>query len=194
MSGPMPAEVLERLRVCHVPVRWVMGNADRCAVTAPADAPYMDRWAHGRLSPGQRAFVAGWEPTVRVGDVLVCHAVPTNDEDKITMLTPPGRLAGFLEGVHARVVVGGHVHHQFTRRSGGTTWVNAGSVGMPYEGRPGAFWLAVRDGHPELRCTPYDLAAAISAIRATGYAEADDYASVLRGEVTPREAAEAFEP
>ena len=42
----------------------------------------------------------------------------------------------------------GHTHHQFDRRVGDLRIVNAGSVGMPYEGEVAAFWTLVEDGEP----------------------------------------------
>ena len=47
--------------------------------------------------------------------------------------------------------------------------VNAGSVGMPYEGEVAAFWLAVEDGEPSFRRTPFDVERAIAEIRASGW-------------------------
>jgi predicted phosphodiesterase len=38
-------------------------------------------------------------------------------------------------------VVCGHTHMQFDRTVAGVRVVNAGSVGMPYEDEPGAYWL-----------------------------------------------------
>jgi hypothetical protein len=37
-------------------------------------------------------------------------------------------------------------------------FINAGSVGLPYEGDGAARWLWLADGEPELRSTPYDAA------------------------------------
>ena len=68
----------------------------------------------------------------------------------------------------------GHTHHQFELRAGEQRVVNAGSVGMPYEGRAGAFWLLVADGEPELRRTEYDVEAAEAALRASGFPDVDD--------------------
>jgi hypothetical protein len=42
----------------------------------------------------------------------------------------------------------------------GVRFVNAGSVGLPYEGDGDARWLWIEDGVPELRRTAYDAAAA----------------------------------
>ena len=54
----------------------------------------------------------------------------------------------------------GHTHQQDDRIVGGVRFVNAGSVGLPYEGDGAARWLWVADGVPELRQTPYDAARA----------------------------------
>jgi predicted phosphodiesterase len=61
-------------------------------------------------------------------------------------------LRAALRGVREPLVVGGHTHQQAIRElPGGPTYVNAGSVGLPFEGRAGAFWLLLRDGVPTHR-------------------------------------------
>ena len=45
---------------------------------------------------------------------------------------------------------------QLDRRVDGIRWVNAGSVGMPYEGEVAAFW-ALLGPDVELRRTPFDV-------------------------------------
>ena len=69
----------------------------------------------------------------------------------VTRLSPPERWAAALAGVTARLVVAGHTHQQDDRTVGGVRFVNAGSVGLPYEGDGAARWLWVADGEPELR-------------------------------------------
>jgi diadenosine tetraphosphatase ApaH/serine/threonine PP2A family protein phosphatase len=71
-------------------------------------------------------------------------------------------------------VVCGHTHHQFELRARERRVVNAGSVGMPYEGRAGAFWLLVTDAEPEPRRTDYDVQAAAAALRASGFPDVED--------------------
>jgi hypothetical protein len=67
-----------------------------------------------------------------------------------------------------------YTHRQFIRKvRDGLTYANAGSIGLPYEGRPGAFWMMVNEGRPELRETSYDLAAAVKELRAAGFAKFD---------------------
>jgi hypothetical protein len=51
--------------------------------------------------------------------------------------------------------------------------LNAGSVGMPYEGDAAAFWLLLGPG-AELRRTAYDVPAAVAALRATGMPAVED--------------------
>ena len=84
--------------------------------------------------------------------VLYCHATPqddTSDHDRRPRRTTCSQAT--FGGVEERVVVIGHTHHQFERRDGDVRVVNAGSVGMPYEGEVAAFWRAVEDGEPSFR-------------------------------------------
>jgi len=78
----------------------------------------------------------------------------------LTRLSSTERYADALAGVEAAVVVAGHTHQQDNRRVGDVRFVNAGSVGLPYEGDGAARWLWVADGEPQLRATEYDAAAA----------------------------------
>ena len=86
----------------------------------------------------------------------------------------------------------GHTHHQFDRRIGDTRVVNAGSIGMPYEGRPGAYW-ALLGPDVELRRTEYDFAAAAEAIRATSYPDPEEKIELLTSPPSAEEAAEVLE-
>jgi diadenosine tetraphosphatase ApaH/serine/threonine PP2A family protein phosphatase len=71
------------------------------------------------------------------------------------------------------VIVCGHTHVQFDRAHRGKRVVNAGSVGMHLEGRPGAYWLLLGPD-VELRRTAYDVEDAARQIRATGYPDPDE--------------------
>ena len=73
-------------------------------------------------------------------------------------------------------MVAGHTHVQFDRTVGARRFINAGSVGMPYEDEPGAYWALIGD-EVSLRRTSYDYAAAAEAIKATGYPPADELIS-----------------
>jgi predicted phosphodiesterase len=173
-------------------VRFVRGNADRGMVEGVEQG--LGEWAAKQIDDDERAFLSSFELTVVVDDVLYCHATPYDDEPFVTVLTP-GELARSIIGdVDQPVVVIGHTHAQFDRDLGDVRLVNAGSVGMPYEGRPGAYWALVRDGEPELRRTDYDLDAAAERIRAGGWPLADRWIPEnLLSVPTAEEAAEFFE-
>ena len=205
-AGPMPAEVLDRLAALEVPVRWVRGNADREMVASfdrgdtdpaahPDDPPArVDAYAAGRITRAHRDLMASFEDAVSLEGALFCHGSPRDDNEIITKLTPVERLAPMLEGVSEALVVCGHTHHQFDLRAGGQRVVNAGSVGMPYQGDAAAFWLLVEDGEPEFRRTDIDVDAVAAAIRASGYPDADDLVKTSYTEpVTADEVARLFE-
>ena len=161
-SGPMPAEVLDRLAALDLPLRWVRGNADREVVdffdrgdtdpsVHPADDPAAraDAATAARISAAHRDLLAGFEDVVALDGALYCHGSPRRDDEIITAVTPEARLAPMLEDVQETFVVCGHTHHQFDLRAGARRVVNAGSVGMPYQGEAAAFWLLVGDGEPD---------------------------------------------
>jgi putative phosphoesterase len=140
--GPHPSETLERLRSLGDRVLWVRGNADRELTPgepglAPAEALEPVR---AKLTDEQIAFLHGLPPTVQIDRVLFCHATPRNDVDVFTELTPEDRVAPLFADVDADVVVCGHTHMQFERTIAGKRVINSGSVGMPYEDAPGAYW------------------------------------------------------
>jgi predicted phosphodiesterase len=186
-AGPMPAEVLDRLAGLDVPVRWVRGNADREVVAAfdrgdtdphvhPPDAAAARAVAFtaGGISAAQRDLLASFADVVRLEGALFCHGSPRSDDEIITMLTPPERLDPMLEDVEEALVVCGHTHHQFALRAGRRRVVNAGSVGMPYQGSAGAFWLLVDGAQTEARCSEIDVEATAAALRATGFPDVED--------------------
>jgi putative phosphoesterase len=141
-GGPDPSGTLERLRALGDRVVWVRGNADRELYPgeeglAPPGA--LDE-TRERLTEEQVAFLHALPPTARIDRVLYCHATPRNDVDIFTERTPEGRLAEIFGAADADVVVCGHTHTQFERTIAGKRVVNSGSVGMPYEDEPGAYW------------------------------------------------------
>ena len=199
-AGPQPSETLARLRALQGDVRWVRGNCDReVADPAVAFATGWDIgiWAAEQHSDEERRWLGALPEAVEldlaVGHVLFCHATPRSDEEIVTLLTPPERLAAIVAGVEADVVVAGHTHVQDDRRVGALRWINAGSVGMPYEGEVAAFW-ALLDGGVELRRTPFDVETCIAAVEASGVPRAAEFvAENLRTNPSREEASAHFE-
>jgi predicted phosphodiesterase len=201
VAGPMPVETLEALRARR-DSRFIRGNADReLAVDAPEPADEAARpawgWLTDRLDDEHRIWLAGLDLTLTVdveglGSVLFCHGSPRSDEEIITRLSPDDRVAPMLKGVGEPVVVCGHTHVQFDRSIDGRRVVNAGSVGMPYQGEPGAYWALLSDVI-ELRRTEYDLDEAAVRIGATGYPGAVELLEMLREPPSAEEASSHFE-
>ena len=154
--GPWPAETVERLRNLEGDVRFIRGNAERELVEEAAGRapPELLEFVRARLSEDQLEFLAGLPLTTTVGDALFCHATPRSDEEILTRISSDQRWQEALAGVDAELVVCGHTHVQFDRRIGDVRLVNAGSVGMPYEDAPGAYW-ALLGADVELQRTEY---------------------------------------
>jgi predicted phosphodiesterase len=176
--GPQPAETAELVR--SVDAHFVRGNCDR----------EPDDWTRSKLDDATLAWSRGWPLTVELDGVLYCHAVPQDDARPIiTDASPPQRFDEVLAGVDARLVVAGHTHMQFRRGR----WVNAGSIGMPYEDDVAAFWALVSDD-VELRRTPFDVDRAAEEVLATGWPEAETFvAENIRKPPSRAEATEYFE-
>ena len=200
VMGPLPAECLDLLEA-DGRVRFLSGNGDReaCELEQDGNLGEAAGWCSERLGPERLARVERWSSTVDLevpdlGGVLFCHGTPTSDASILTAATPEEDVARELGDVHADVVLCGHTHVQYDRRVGRTRVVNAGSVGMPYEGSPDARWALLGADGIELLSTPYDAVAALDALSRTGFPLFRQWlAPVLLGHVTADEATDEFE-
>ena len=194
--GPMPRETLERLLALGASVRFVRGNADREA--SEGSGEHGGAWVARRLTADLRDFLGRLPLAEHVdvdglGRVVFCHGTPRSDEEIVTRVTPEDRLGEALSGVEADVVVCGHVHVRYDRTVGGRRVVNPGSVGLPYEGRPGAYW-ALLGPDVSFRRTEYDVPAAVDSIRASGFPDAEEmFVEALLAPPHPDEVTDYFE-
>lgn len=130
--------------------------------------------------------------TVELDGVVYCHATPAANTPMTTVFTPDEDLIRMF-GPSGTFVIG-HTHHQFDRRVGELRVVNAGSVGMAYEGEVAAFWTLVVDGEPEFRKTPFDIERAVRELAASDWPSAAEFvAENLREAVSRDDAAKHFE-
>jgi putative phosphoesterase len=195
VSGPWPAEVFDLLEAAGA--RIVRGNADRAEEVA-AHSTELASWNADRLGSRRTAAVLAWPLTLEtavegLGGVLLCHSTPSSDTPIYTRITPDDELISLLGGVDADVVVSGHTHMQYDRRlSNGLRVVNPGSVGMPYEGRSGAYW-AILGPDVELRRTEYDVEACVAAIQVLGAPLDDQLVRYLLEPPDPDSTTEYFE-
>jgi predicted phosphodiesterase len=167
VAGPWPGETFDRLQALGDRARFIRGNADR-EVVEPSGReqqeagppPGLMEFVRERLSAEQLALLAALPETASVevdglGSVLFCHATPRSDEELLTRISPDERWSAALADVAEGVVVCGHTHVQFDRVVGSIRVVNAGSVGMPYERDPGAYW-GMLGPEVDLRRTVYE--------------------------------------
>jgi len=169
--GPFVDAVLERLRALDVPTHWVRGNGEREDGGALAELPL----------------------TLELDGVLYCHATPRSDEEILTRISSPERWSDALAGVEHALVVAGHTHQQDDRMVGDVRFVNAGSIGLPYEGDGDARWLWVAGGEPELRRTAYDSAGAGRRILDSGWPDERSYNAALIDPLEPMEITRLFD-
>jgi predicted phosphodiesterase len=190
--GPLPRETLALVRPLPRAL-YVRGNAERALLESRA-APSADaltereRWMVATHAPDDVAFVETSAPAHVVavdglGAVRFCHGSPRSDEECVTPITPAARIRALSAGIAERVLVTAHIHVQFDREVAGVRSLNAGSVGLPYEGAHGAFW-ALLGPDVDLRRTPYDLGQAIAAYRATDDPLREQMVEMLRTPAT----------
>ena len=185
-AGPFPRDTVELVR--SLDAVYIRGNADR--LDAPADGDWEEArlWVEAKLGEEAVSWLAGLPFSTVLDDVLYVNATPRSDEEIVTELTTDERLADILAGVDQRLIVAGHTHMQLRRGR----FVNAGSVGRPYEEHPGAYWALVGDD-VELRLTEYDLESAAARVRATSYPRAEAVAAQnILSVPSRRDALEAF--
>ena len=198
-GGPQPVEVVARLRDLGWPV--VMGNADAWLlsgvptgtepVTAQQEAARA--WSLSRLSDADRAYIAGFAPTITMdvglgahGRELLCfHGTPSSFDGLIFPHTSSEDARRLLGPAPQPYLTGGHTHEQQMRWLGETLFFNPGSVSLPYSRQqddtlqvhPRAEYavVTVQDGafSLEFRRIPFDLDALAAVYRAAGHPNAE---------------------
>jgi predicted phosphodiesterase len=202
VPGPFARAVLDRLDALGGSVYSIRGNGEReTAEAAAATEPPADDDLAGvtaaatasELGPDRARALGDLPLTLELDGVLYCHATPRADDEMVTRASTPARFAKVLAGVDARVVIAGHTHQQDDRKVGPVRFVNAGSVGLPYEGDGAARWAWVVDGTPELRSTPYDAEAAGTRMLAAGWPDERSVRGALVDPVAPSVVTELFQ-
>jgi predicted phosphodiesterase len=209
-GGPFPGESVAAVRELGDRAVAIRGNGERELVESrlrqdsgreridPTDVwSTRTHWAAEQLDRDQLEWLGSLPPLAvadvdGLGDVLFCHGSPRSDEDIVTALSPEARVAPLLAGVSQATIVLGHTHVQFDRAVGTQRLVNAGSVGLPYEGHAAAFWALLGPG-VELRRTSYDVGATASRVLSSGIPGADSYADGLVNPPGAGETSEFFE-
>lgn len=140
-GGSEPRKVVEVLRELGCPV--IMGNADSFVLTSDSleaiDEKQLEvrEWTRDQLGRDGLDFVAGFLPTVEIdlgaGRSLFCfHGGPNSFDTVLLPESSEAEIEATLAGYEAEVMAGGHTHIQWTRRVGGSRFLNPGSVGLAY--------------------------------------------------------------
>lgn len=173
--GAWPVECVEILRGLGDDATWIRGNWERWAVQDDAvpDAPVIQGAAvavREALGPGALEELGGLPFEAQIGATLYVHASPVSDIEPFSVEADAESDDQLLAGVEADRVVFGHTHVQFARRSAsGIELVNAGSVGLPWDGDVRAAYATLGDdGVVGLHRVGYDAEAAARAVEALG--------------------------
>jgi putative phosphoesterase len=191
-GGPQPRECVELLQELRCPC--VYGNSDHFLVAL--DFGHEDvteqqlttaHWSREQLGAEGLAFLESFQPTVRAGRLLCCHATPVSNEDVVLPVTPREEVEPALAEVDADAVAAGHVHLQWLRRFGAHLWFCVGSVGLVYEHKdplddvpfePFCEYALVDDELAvEFRRIPFDVEELIAAARAVDFPDVDHWAA-----------------
>jgi diadenosine tetraphosphatase ApaH/serine/threonine PP2A family protein phosphatase len=162
LYGPYPRETVAQIRSLNAHV--VRGNCEDLA----------EEWEREELAAGDLEWLRSLPLSVVVDGVLYCHAAPGDNTPITTAATPDEAVAATFAG-HTGTIVVGHTHHQFDRRVGDLRIVNAGSVGMAYEGEVAAYWTLVEDGEPRPMRTSFDVERAVRETRASSWPNAAEF-------------------
>lgn len=146
-GGPQPAQVAARLRELAFPI--VMGNADSFLLTGedtalePTDPAHWQKlltvreWTLSQLSNEDRAYIAGFQPTVEVQldetrKLIGFHGSPHSFDDIILPETPQADAMRMLGGFEPHFLCGGHTHVQQIRHLGSAFYFGCGSASLPH--------------------------------------------------------------
>ena len=184
-GGPLVRAALELLSARPEPVHWISGNSERETVGQFDGAPVSDDPA-GRADAWSAAQLD--RAVARRAGVLAGHG-HAGRRLLLPRLSAPRRRDPHPGHARRRrsptrwpasasaLVVGGHTHQQLIRElPGGPVYVNAGSVGLPYEGQAGRVLAGRATTGPRSCARPATTSAPPgSQLRAAGFPDLDDF-------------------
>ncbi len=155
--GPAPNEVLASLQQLSLAC-FLLGNTDRYLLeeTYPSsygNGDWQDKllysfhWTAERLEGEGFRFLEMLPAFQLVEDgvhqLLAIHGSPRSDEEGLTIETEDSEFEDMLIGPGVAVLACGHTHVPMDRSVGGLRVVNAGSVGLPFDGDPRACYAVI---------------------------------------------------
>jgi len=199
--GPDPVTVLSLLKE-REPIFHVSGNTDRYLVEGryptgsgkqswEAQVLASFPWTVGQLGKEGLRFLAGLprQQFLRFGQkhtIMAVHGSPRSDEENIRPNTPDEELEQMLLGGPSyNLLLCAHTHLPINRVVAGRRIVNVGSIGLPFDGFPGASYALVHlqpggDYRIEFRRVVYDVETVVDQLIAVGHPAAAIQAYNLR--------------
>jgi predicted phosphodiesterase len=204
-GGSQPAEVVHRLRELAASV--VLGNADAFLLDPDAGEEAtterqlaVREWTLAQIGDDGAAFIETFQSTLELSlgkgrTLLAFHGSPTSFDDIVLPHVSEDEFRELLGPAVADVLAGGHVHLQWLRRYGASTFLNPGSVGLAYDhAQPDADEDLRVDAIAEyarldvdgdrlqiaFRRIPFDRDAVLAAIDASGMPHADHLRTAWR--------------
>lgn len=203
MRGPQPNECLQMLRSLN-PLVTVRGNYEHPFTRYPAPgyqpSSYKQEIVHRSfmytnplLSEADKEWLANLPITESLQlagkRIDLFHASPWSMGEITWPWAPLEELTKLCIDPAADLVLFGHVHHAFIRQAGSRLVVNAGSVGLPFDGNPRASYAIIDierdDIAAQIRRVAYDLEAAIQVARDCAMPDAELFAYGLRHATYP---------
>ena len=195
-SGSSPTEVLDYIR----DLGWagVMGNTDQMlvapssleafAAASPAPTAIWDAvreiaaGTRERLGDARLAWITELPLVLQQASFALVHASPQSCWRAPAESASEADLEAAYGSLGKLIVVFAHVHRPSVRTIAGRpkTLVNAGSVGLPYDGDPRASYLILDDGVPTVRRIAYDIDRELSALAVCGLPGAEWTSRMLR--------------
>ena len=177
--GPCPNEVVELL--CEKNMLSILGNYDLEVIEDEAKDKGKKnlalKFARRELAKSCGCYLFSLPRELRLEaagkKLLVTHGSPESIEAQIYPNTPIERLKLIAETAKADVVIVGHSHEQFHKKSNGVWFVNPGSVGRPGDGNPQAAYaiLSFNPFKVELIRLDYDVEKVAGTLRRKGLPE-----------------------
>lgn len=137
------------------------------------------RWMAAELSASAVDFISDLPFHTRRGDVHIVHGTMQSNRLGLGSWTSDEDLEAQLDEADARVLVCAHTHRAMVRQVGARTVVNAGAVGLPFNGDPRAQYAVLDGDEVHLRKVEYDREATLHAYASTGFLEAGGVTATL---------------
>jgi len=155
LGGPRPADCVATIRRRGYPA--IRGNTDEWLTGEPNRVHDVISWTSAQLGKENRRYLAGlpflWRLAHNSEDLVVVHATPWSVSDLVAPDAPIELARRVLDEADAAAVVYGHIHIAYVRVLGNDLLVNAGSVGMPFDGDSRASYVTLEANASGWRAT-----------------------------------------